>query len=210
MDEHNDLYDDINTEENLSSGDDPVQSGDDLEQSGEDPAQSVADASGDSDDISGIEDVIRDVLDDYFGIGEDDNETDTENGEKTDRDPDTEHGADEETDAEAAGGDEGYSFDPEILTEINSSLQQHSDDVSGFMANVTVSGNSVMVSLDDGSSALLEETIAGQAVIAEKIDYMSGLIILVLFVLLFDLIHRFAKRIIKNFMRGDEKNAANS
>lgn len=191
MDEYTGLYDDNDITEDATAGD-PF-------------TGSWEESSGDAVEDPSIEDVIRDVLDDYFGTGEEDPENDEENVEDADADPES----DERMDAETVSGDEGLSFDPEILTEINDNLQQHAEDVFGFMTNVTVSGNAVMVSFDGDSSALLEETIAGQAVITEKIDYMSGLIMLVLFVLLFDLIHRFAKRIIKNFMRRGENNAAN-
>lgn len=167
-------------------------------------AEDAAAADGDMEDTSvdngvasGIEDVLRDVLDAYFSTDEDS----PEDGEETEPDA---VGDSSELDAEAAD----YS---EILFEIKESLGQHSDEVSGFMSGVTVSGNAVMVSLDGDSTALLEETIARQELILEGMDYISGLMVMTLFVLVFDILHRFAKRIIKNLTRGDdEKNAADS
>lgn len=169
-----------------------------------DIAEDTAAADGDMEDTSvdnggtsGIEDVLRDVLDAYFSTDEDS----LEDGEETE--PDVVGDA-AELDAETAD----YS---EILVEIKESLGQHSDEVSGFMSGVTVSGNAVMVSLDGDSTALLEESIAGQELILEGMDYISGLMLMTLFVLVFDILHRFAKRIIKNLTRGDdEKNAADS
>lgn len=192
MDEYTDLYDDNDITEDAAAGDT-------FTGSWEEP-------SGDDVEDPSIEDVIRDVLDDYFGTGEEDPVDGEENGEDADAYPET----DDEMAPDAAAADEGVSFDTGILDEINNNLQQHVEEVSGFISNVTVSGNAVMVSLDGDSSALLNETIAGQAVMSEQIDHMTGLIVLVLFVLLFDLIHRFARRTIKNFMRRGEKNATNS
>lgn len=192
MDEYTDLYDDNDITEDAAAGDT-------FTGSWEEP-------SGDVVEDPSIEDVIRDVLDDYFGTGEEDPVDGEENGEDADADP----GMDEGMDAETVSGNEGISFDTGILDEINSSLHQHVDDVQGFINNLTVSGNAIMVSLDGDSSALLEESIAGHVVMSEQIDHMTGLIVLVLFVLLFDLIHRFARRTIKNFMRRGEKNATNS
>lgn len=153
-----------------------------------------------------LEDLLKDILDGYFAPDGDDPEADEEAGEETDGD--AAEGDEEDILKEGAGGGESVFFDSEVLSEINDTLHQHADDVSGFMSDITVSGNSVMVSLDEVSAAMLRDTMANQEEVIERIDYMSELIVLVLFVLLFDLIHRFAKRIIKNFMRGDEKNAA--
>lgn len=202
MDEYTDVFDDADQPEDTASGDDHYGPVEDLS----------GDGGGDPDFEDSIEDDDVDVADD----DEDDSEDSEVSGLETDgdfeEDPDPEH--EEETEiggsSDDAEGVDGISFDPEILSEIDDTLHRHADDVSGFVSGLTVSGNAVIVSLDGGSAALLRETIDNQNEVIGRIDYMSGVIVLVLFVLLFDLIHRFAKRIIKNFMRGDEKNAAGS
>lgn len=195
MDELIDLFDDGYYPEDTTAGDD-----------GYEP---VEDGSDDSGGYPGIEDVIRDVLNDYFSPGEADQESDEEVGQETDGDTETDN--DTEQGTEETENVEGYLVDPEILSEINDTLHQHADDVSGFMSGVTVSGNAVFVSLDGDSTALLVETLEKQDEVMERMDHMDGLVVMVLFVLLFDLLHRFAKRIIKNLTRGDDnKNAADS
>lgn len=187
MNEYTDLFDDSDNSTNPSAFD---------EFSG-----NMEDTSVDNGGTSGIEDVLRDVLNDYFSSDADVSEDgeDIESGDDEDSVNDDPEGT--EADAETVD----YS---ETLMEINETLQQHTDGVSEFMSNITVSGNAVMVSLDESSVALLETT---QEIISEKSDYISGLIVMTLFVLLFDILHRFAKRIIKNMTRGDDdKNAADS
>ncbi|MCH5261662.1 MAG: hypothetical protein J1F42_01995 [Lachnospiraceae bacterium] len=182
MDEYADLYNDSDIAEDTAAD----ESGGDME-----------DSSVDNGGTFGIEDVLRDVLNDYFSTDEDA----PKDGEETESDA---VGDSAELDEESAD----YT---EILVEIRDTLRQHTDEVSGFMSEVTVSGNAVMVSLDGNSTSLLEENIAGQELILEGMDYISGLMVMTLFVLVFDILHRFAKRIIKNVTRGDdEKNAADS
>ena len=194
MDEYTDVYDDSDITEDTTPAD---------ESSGD-----MEDTSDDNGGTPDIEDVLRDVLDDYFGHDESDQEGDEDIGQDTDSDVEADHGTETE---ETEEGSSEYSVDPEILSEINGTLHQHADYVSGIMSKFTVSGNSVMVSLDEGSSALLAETLENQVESMEKVDHMSGLMIMILFVLLFDLLHRFAKRIVKNLTRGDDdKNAADS
>lgn len=190
MDEYADLYNDSDIAEDTAPAD---ESGGDME-----------DTSVDNGGTSGIEDVLRDVLDAYFSTDEDV----SEDGEETEPDA----VGDSATDGEQVAVPDAEAADyTEILMEIRESLGQHSDEVSGFMSRVTVSGSAVMVSLDGDSTALLEETVAGQELILEGMDYISGLMVMTLFVLVFDILHRFAKRIIKNMTRGDDdKNAADS
>ena len=194
-DEYFDIFDDSDITEDSPSGDG-------LSESVED----------DADDISGdpsLKDILKDILDGYFAPDEADQEDDEETGTEIDGDSETD--IDFEKGKEKTENGEEFLIDPEILSEINETLHQHADDVSGFLSRVTVSGNTVVVSLDDASTALLVETIENQSAVMERMDYMSGLIVLVLFVLLFDILHRFAKRIIKNMTRGDDdKNAADS
>lgn len=190
MDEYADLYNDSDIAEDTAPAD---ESGGDME-----------DTSVDNGGSSGIEDVLRDVLDAYFSTDEDA----LEDGEETESDAVEDSATDGE---QVAVPDAEVADYTEILVEIKESLGQHSDEVSGFMSGVTVSGNAVMVSLDGDSTALLEETVAGQELILEGMDYISGLMVMTLFVLVFDILHRFARRIIKNLTRGDdEKNAADS
>ena len=112
-------------------------------------------------------------------------------------------------DAEGEETEQAPAVDPEILLDIKDTLHNHTDSVSDFMSGLTVSGNVIQVSLDSGSTALLTESVDQQNKILDGLDGMTGLILLVFFVLVFDLLHRFAKRIIKNFM-GGEKNGTNS
>lgn len=107
-----------------------------------------------------------------------------------------------------ADAQEALLFDTQVLDEIRDILREHTDSTDSFMSGLTVSGNVIEVSLDPGSSALITDVSEKQAEMMVSLDGMSGLISLVLFVLLFDLLHRFAKRIIKNLTGGD-KNGAN-
>lgn len=132
----------------------------------------------------------------------------TENGEI----PGTEETQTPEDGFENAEGEEteqAPAVDPEILLDIKDTLHNHTDSVNDFTSGLTVSGNVIQVSLDSGSTALLTESVDQQNKILDGLDGMTGLILLVFFVLVFDLLHRFAKRIIKNFM-GGEKNGTNS
>lgn len=132
----------------------------------------------------------------------------TENGEI----PGTEETQTPEDGFENAEGEEteqAPAVDPEILLDIKDTLHNHTDSVNDFTSGLTVSGNVIQVSLDSGSTALLTESVDQQNKILDGFDGMTGLILLVFFVLVFDLLHRFAKRIIKNFM-GGEKNGTNS
>lgn len=170
-----------------------------------DPAQTPADSASGSD-------------------GTDEPGTENDTGTPADQDGETpgteeiqtpEDGAQNMEGEETAEGEEGEetettpAVDPEILLDIKDTLHSHADSVHDFTSGLTVSGNVIQVSLDAGSTDLLAESVDQQDKILEGIDAMSGLILLVFFVLAFDLLHRFAKRIIKNFM-GGEKNATNS
>lgn len=133
----------------------------------------------------------------------------TEDGEQTEDAQTPEDGTENEGDSEGEETESVPAVDPEILMDIRDTLHNHSDSVSNFTSGLTVSGNVLQVSLDSGSTALLTESVDQQNKILNSMDCMTGLILLVFFVLVFDLIHRFAKRIIKNFM-GGEKNGTNS
>lgn len=143
-----------------------------------------------------------------------DTPAETDNGEAsgTEETQTPEDGSETPEGKEAAEGEETETVpvvDPEILLDIKDTLHSHTDSVNAFTSGLTVSGNVIQVSLDSGSTALLAESVDQQHKILSGIDGMTGLILLVFFVLVFDLMHRFAKRIIKNFM-GGEKNGTNS
>lgn len=187
---------------------------------GEDPA----DIPDTSDDIGGGSD-SGDSPADLDGAGSAGDETDQEGGESPEPEDssdtdgqeteNTEDGntsiSENETDSgtETGAGEAAPQIDPEVLAEINATLKNHSSSVDGFISSLTVSGNSVLVSFDEGSAALLSGVMDRQDETLETFNALNGLVLLVFFMLVFDLIHRFAKRIIKNFM-GGEKNGANS
>lgn len=148
------------------------------------------------------------------GADEQDTETDgeesAETGDRSDGEETQtpEEGA-EDAEGEAVEGEEDETeafpiFDPEILFDIRDSLHEHSDTVNVFTSGLTVSGNSLQVSLDSGSSALLIESVDCQNRILEGIDTLYGMLLLLFLVLMFDLMQHSAKRIIKNFMGGDK------
>ncbi len=145
-------------------------------------------------------------------------------GEEGENVPDQETGgeAGEDFEGETLGGTEGengdipgedipeaFVFDTQILDEIRDILAGHADQTDAFMSGLTVSGNVITVTPDDGTSALLQQYTENQSALLDSIDGMSSTVALVLFVLLFDMVHRFAKRIVKNFSGGGN-NAANT
>lgn len=209
-DENTDLYDDGSNTDNppadaadqepsYDGGDNPVSS---------DPGsgntdQTVADGASGSDGTDG-ENTETDG----------DIPAETENGEDpgTEETQTPEDGLEDTEGEDASEGGETEqtpAVDPEILLDIRDTLHNHTDSVNDFTSGLTVSGNVIQVSLDSGSTALLTESVDQQNKILDGLDSMIGLILLVFFVLVFDLLHRFAKRIIKNFMGGD-KNGTNS
>ena len=202
MDDRNmDLYDDSGIT------DTPADDSGDQEPSYDGAGDPVSSGSGDGD-------TAQDSYDDPGTDGQDgenheadgDTPAETEDGEKTEDSQTPEDGL------ENAEGEETESVpavDPEILMDIRDTLHNHNDSVSNFTSGLTVSGNVLQVSLDSGATALLMESVDKQNEIIDSVDCMTGLILLVFFVLVFDLIHRFAKRIVKNFM-GGEKNGTNS
>lgn len=183
---------------------------------GTDDTSDVDDGTGNSD----ISDILKDVLDSYFGTdtgeeedtGESDGtETVEGGGTQTGEDGAQEGAEDVETDTleDETDAPETLLFDTEVLNEIRDILREHADSTDSFMSGLTVSGNVIEVSLDSGSSALITDISDRQTETMDRLDGMSGLIFLIFFVLVFDLLHRFAKRIIKNFTGGD-RNGTNS
>ena len=100
-------------------------------------------------------------------------------------------------------------FDTEVLTEIRDTLSIHTDSMDGFVSSLTISGNSLTVSLDDGDAALLAETISNQTEILDGLDSLGIMLSLVFLVLIYDLLQRSAKRFVKN-LTGGEKNGTNT
>lgn len=205
MDDGNmDLYDDSGFTDN------PADDSGDQEPSYDGGGDPVSSGSGDGD-------TAQDPYDDPGTDGQDgegtetdgDTHAETEGGEKTEDAQTPEDGKEDEEDAEGEETESVPAVDPEILLDIRDTLHNHSDSVSSFTNGLTVSGNVLQVSLDSGATALLTESVDKQNEIIDSVNCMTGLILLVFFVLVFDLIHRFAKRIIKNFM-GGEKNGTNS
>ena len=134
---------------------------------------------------------------------------DTENGDSTD--VDTEPGT-EDTETDEADGAESEGINTEILTEMNATLHIHTENVQTFFAD-TVSGNAVTVTPDDSTAALFIQGIENQTLdiqnqleILDRLDMLNGSVMLLFVVLAFDLLHRFAKRIVRNLMKGDAKN----
>lgn len=184
-----------------------------------DDTTDAVDGTGDPD----VSDILPDVSDGGSGTvageGEDTGESDgsetMEGGGAQAGEDGTQEGA-EDVEADMAEGEvegeadaqEALLFDTQVLDEIRDILREHADSTGSFMSGLTVSGNVIEVSLDPGSSALITDVSEKQAETMDMLNGMTGLISLVFFVLVFDLLHRFAKRIIKNLTGGD-KNGAN-
>ena len=205
MDDGNmDLYDDS------SITDTPAGDSGDQEPSYDGAGDPVSSDSGDGDTAqTPSDDSGTDGQDGENTETDGDTPAETEDGEKTEDAQTPEDGTENEEGSEDEENEPVPVVDPEILMDIRDTLHNHSDSVSSFINGLTVSGNVLQVSLDSGATALLTESVDKQNEIINSVDCMSGLILLVFFVLVFDLIHRFAKRIIKNFMGGD-KNGSNS
>lgn len=84
-------------------------------------------------------------------------------------------------------------------------LTEHSSAFDSYVKS-TVSGNGININLDDYSTELLETSVQNQGKILEKMDYLGGLLLIIFLVLVVDYLYRQAKRIIKNFMKGDDTN----
>lgn len=108
---------------------------------------------------------------------------------------------------EEDGSDEGENsgFNEELVQHIDDSLTEHSSAFDSYVES-TVSGNGININLDDYSTELLETSVQNQGEILEKMDYLGGLLLIIFLVLVVDYIYRQTKRIIKNFMKGDDSN----
>ena len=93
----------------------------------------------------------------------------------------------------------------ELVQHIDDTLTEHSSAFDSYVKS-TVSGNGININLDDYSTELLETSVQNQGKILEKMDYLGGLLLIIFLVLVVDYLYRQAKRIIKNFMKGDDTN----
>lgn len=93
----------------------------------------------------------------------------------------------------------------ELVQHIDDTLTEHSSAFDSYVKS-TVSGNGINMNLDDYSKELLETSVQNQGKILEKMDYLGGLLLIIFLVLVVDYLFRQAKRIIKNFMKGDDTN----
>lgn len=142
---------------------------------------------------------------------------DTENGTETassdsDMDSDAEGDLTGETTADGepieedgTGDGESSGFNEELVQHIDDTLTEHSSAFDSYVKS-TVSGNGININLDDYSTELLETSVQNQGKIIEKMDYLGGLLLIIFLVLVVDYLYRQAKRIIKNFMKGDDTN----
>lgn len=93
----------------------------------------------------------------------------------------------------------------ELVQHIDDALTEHSSAFDSYVKS-TVSGNGININLDDYSTELLETSVQNQGKILEKMDYLGGLLLIIFLVLVVDYLYRQARRIIKNFMKGDDTN----
>ena len=198
---------DINVFDDTGNGADQSATGTDTDSS---PVEDLSD-SGDS-SASAPADSASDLPSD-----ETDSPEDTENGSET-----TSSGSDMATDTErdlagetVAGGElsegggtgegENSGFNEEMVQHIDDTLTEHSSAFDSYVKS-TVSGNGININLDDYTTELLETSVRNQGEILEKMDYLGGLLLIIFLVLVVDYIYRQTKRIIKNFMKGDDSN----
>lgn len=160
-----------------------------------DESQSEADVSP-SDEENGASDPVSDPEE------VDGSETDTGEGDEN-----TESGSDGEA-AETGEGEAAPAWNEELVQHIDETLSEHSSAFDTYVKS-TVSGNGINVNLDDYTMEMLELSVDNQVQIMDRLDYTDGLLLYVFTVLAVDYLSRQAKRIIKNFMKGDE-NGTNS
>lgn len=106
---------------------------------------------------------------------------------------------------DGTGEGESSGFNEELVQHIDDTLTEHSSAFDSYVES-TVSGNGINMNLDDYSTELLETSVQNQGKILEKMDYLGGLLLIIFLVLVMDYLYRQAKRIIKNFMKGDDTN----
>ena len=159
------------------------------------PADSASDLPADETDIPEDAEMVPETA-----SSDSDMDTDTEGdltGETT---------ADgEPTEEDGTGEGESSGFNEELVQHIDDTLTEHSSAFDSYVES-TVSGNGININLDDYSTELLETSVQNQGEILEKMDYLGGLLLIIFLVLVVDYIYRQTKRIIKNFMKGDDSN----
>lgn len=111
----------------------------------------------------------------------------------------------EPTEEDETGEGENSGFNEELVQHIDDTLTEHSSAFDSYV-ECTVSGNGININLDDYTTELLETSVQNQGEILEKMDYLGGLLLIIFLVLVVDYIYRQTKRIIKNFMKGDDSN----
>lgn len=193
---------DINVFDDTSNGTDQFISGTD---SGSSPVEDLP-GTGDS-SASAPADSASDLP-----VDETDSPEDAENGSETfpadtDMVTDAEGNLTGETTADGEPVPEGETsgVSEELVQHIDDTLTEHSSAFDSYVKS-TVSGNGININLDDYSTELLETSVQNQGKILEKMDYLGGLLLIIFLVLVVDYLYRQAKRIIKNFMKGDDTN----
>lgn len=111
----------------------------------------------------------------------------------------------EPTEEDGTGDGESSGFNEELVQHIDDTLTEHSSAFDSYVKS-TVSGNGININLNDYTTELLESSVQNQGEILEKMDYLGGLLLIIFLVLVVDYLYRQAKRIIKNFMKGDDTN----
>ena len=106
---------------------------------------------------------------------------------------------------DGTGDGESFGFNEELVQHIDDTLTEHSSAFDSYVKS-TVSGNGININLDDYTTELLETSVQNQGEILEKMDYLGGLLLIIFLVLVVDYLYRQARRIIKNFMKGDDTN----
>ena len=193
---------DINVFDDTGNGTDQSATGTDTDSS---PVEDLPDTGDGS--ASAPADSASDLPADETDIPED-----TENGSETvsvdsDMDSDTEGDLTGETTADGEPVPEGETsgVSEELVQHIDDTLTEHSSAFDSYVES-TVSGNGININLDDYTTELLETSVQNQGKILEKMDYLGGLLLIIFLVLVVDYLYRQAKRIIKNFMKGDDTN----
>lgn len=111
----------------------------------------------------------------------------------------------EPTEEDGTGDGESSGFNEELVQHIDDTLTEHSSAFDSYVKS-TVSGNGININLNDYTTELLESSVQNQGEILEKMDYLGGLLLIIFLVLVVDYLYHKAKRIIKNFMKGDDTN----
>ena len=193
---------DINIFDDTGNGTDQPISGTD---SGSSPVEDLPDT-GDS-SASAPADSAFDLPVDETNVPEDTETVPETVPVNTDMVTDAEGNLNGETTADGEPVPEGETsgVSEELVQHIDDTLTEHSSAFDSYVKS-TVSGNGININLDDYSTELLETSVQNQGKILEKMDYLGGLLLIIFLVLVVDYLYRQAKRIIKNFMKGDATN----